>query len=92
MISANSRFVGSATVIATNSDGKSRKVILPKEAGIFSASVRIYTWVEGDRVDVVAHRNYGDASQWWRIADVNPSVMNWTEIPAGTRIRIPIVQ
>ncbi|ORT58174.1 tail protein X [Streptomyces sp. CB03238] len=92
MISANSRFVGAGTAIVTASDGKSRKVILPKGAEMFSASVRIYTWVEGDRVDLVAYRNYGDASQWWRIADVNPSVMDWTEIPAGTRIRIPIVQ
>ncbi|WP_159073499.1 tail protein X [Streptomyces sp. RTd22] len=91
MISANSRYASSVTTIITGSDGKSRNVILPKSAGVVSATVRIYAWAEGDRADLVSYRNYGDASQWWRIADVNPQVLNWTKVAVGTRIRIPIV-
>jgi phage tail protein X len=91
VISANSRYTSSVTVIVTGSDGKSRNVVLPKGSGAISVTVRIYTWAEGDRADLLAYRNYGDASQWWRIADVNPQIMDWTEVPTGTRIRIPIV-
>ncbi|MEW1675565.1 tail protein X [Streptomyces sp. VTCC 41912] len=53
--------------------------------------MQIYTWAEGDRADLLAHRHYGEASQWWRIADVNPQILDWTSVPASTRIRIPIV-
>lgn len=91
MISANSRYASSATALVTGRDGKSRNVILSKNTSALSVTVKIYTWAEGDRPDLVAYRNYGDASQWWRIADVNPQIMDWTEISAGTRIRIPIV-
>jgi hypothetical protein len=91
VITANSRYSSSVTTIVTGSDGKSRNVILPKSPGVLAATVQIYTWAEGDRADLVAYRNYGDASQWWRIADVNPQILDWTDIAVGTRIRIPIV-
>ncbi|WP_274919314.1 tail protein X [Streptomyces sp. WZ-12] len=52
---------------------------------------RRYRWKEGDRVDLLAHRHYGDATQWWRIANVNPHILDWTEPESGTVIRIPNV-
>jgi hypothetical protein len=91
VITANSRYASSVTTLTTGSDGKSRNVILPKSPTVLSVTVQIYTWAEGDRADLVAYRNYGDASQWWRIADVNPQILDWTDIAVGTRIRIPIV-
>jgi prophage DNA circulation protein len=91
VISANSRYAASVTAIITGSDGKSRNVILPEGPGVLAATVQIYTWAEGDRADLVAYRNYGDSSQWWRIAEFNPQILDWTEISVGTRVRIPIV-
>ncbi|MET9119955.1 tail protein X [Streptomyces sp. NPDC004528] len=91
MISSNSRYADLTPVIVTGSDGKTRNVIPPEGPMVVSATVTEYIWREGDRVDLVAYRNYGDAALWWRIADVNPQIMDWTELPAGTRIRIPIV-
>lgn len=43
---------------------------------------------EGDRLDLLASRFYGDSSLWWFIAHVNNLKTN--NIPAGVSLRIPI--
>ena len=43
---------------------------------------------EGDRCDNLAFRFYNDSSLWWFIARVNN--LKTMNIPAGTRLRIPI--
>jgi hypothetical protein len=48
-----------------------------------------YTWVEGDRIDVVANNLLGSPSFWWRIMDFNPELVDPTNIPIGTVIRVP---
>ncbi|MGD6750334.1 hypothetical protein [Streptomyces sp. BH105] len=91
MISANSRYAARTIQLVAGDDGKARNVILPGSPAVLTAIVRLYTWSEGDRPDLLAYRNFGDVSQWWRIADVNPQIMDWTDIAVGTTIRIPIV-
>jgi hypothetical protein len=46
---------------------------------------------EGDRPDLLAFRYFGDAGQWWRIADANP-VLDPDELTAtpGARLRITL--
>lgn len=46
----------------------------------------------GDRADLLAHRYYGDAEAWWRIADANPVLhpRELTDQPGKTlRITMP---
>ena len=45
---------------------------------------------EGDRPDLASHRVFGDAEQFWRLADVNltPRPVDLTRIP-GRRIKAP---
>ena len=43
---------------------------------------------EGDRLDNLAFRFYGDTNLWWFIARTNNLKSN--NIPAGTRLRIPV--
>lgn len=46
----------------------------------------------GDRADVLAFRQFGDAEQWWRIADANPVLdpRELTDTPGRTlRITLP---
>lgn len=50
-----------------------------------------YTWVEGDRVDIVANRFLNSASMWWKIMDFNPEIIDPFSIPIGATIRIPSV-
>lgn len=42
--------------------------LIPPTSGQFLHSVR-----EGDRLDLVAFKYYGDATKWWQIADASPA-------------------
>tara|TARA_Y100001970_G_C14253373_1_gene873404 strand:+ start:3750 stop:4043 length:294 start_codon:yes stop_codon:yes gene_type:complete len=44
---------------------------------------------DGDRLDILAGRYYGDASKWWVIAAL--SGIGWSlQVPPGTRLIIPL--
>lgn len=90
MISANSRYASSQVVAATY-EGQVIQVIVPSEQVAYSFSYVSYMWTDRDRLDRLAYDNYGDATQWWRIADANPQIIDWTTITAGTVIRIPFI-
>lgn len=42
-----------------------------------------------DRLDILAHRYYGDSRSWWIIAVANNLNNGSLVVPAGTRLRIP---
>ncbi|MHB9038478.1 MAG: LysM peptidoglycan-binding domain-containing protein [Armatimonadota bacterium] len=50
-----------------------------------------HTAVEGDRVDLIAHRYLGRAELWWIICDYN-DIFFPLEIAAGTVLRLPSVE
>lgn len=50
-----------------------------------------YTWVEGDRIDLVSQSLLGSPVHWWKIMDVNPEILNPFNITPGMTIRIPRV-
>jgi phage tail protein X len=51
-----------------------------------------YTAQEGDRWDLVAYEAYGDVTKMDAIIKANPSVSITPEIPAGTKLQIPIIE
>ena len=47
-----------------------------------------HTLTEGERLDVIAGKYYGDAGYWWVIAAA--SGIGWPlQVPAGTFLKIP---
>jgi hypothetical protein len=50
-----------------------------------------YSWVQGDRIDIVASRLLGNPAFWWKIMDFNPEILDPFSIPIGTQLRIPSV-
>lgn len=53
----------------------------------------IYVETEyGDRVDILAHQFYKDASLWWIITTANPNKLKRDSFmcPPGLQIRIPL--
>jgi nucleoid-associated protein YgaU len=52
---------------------------------------RLHTVVEGDRIDLLAHRYLGDARLWWIICDYN-DIFFPLELQPGTDLRIPSVE
>jgi hypothetical protein len=49
----------------------------------------IYTVQGSDRIDVLAHRHYGDEALWWVIAVANDMEILPTDLNEGEQIRIP---
>lgn len=43
---------------------------------------------DGDRLDLLAYRYYGDCALWWVIAEAN-DIANPLRITVGTRLRVP---
>lgn len=50
---------------------------------------RKHIWIEGDRLDILAHRYYGDPQYWWFILDANKRYMEEHEIKNGDTLLIP---
>jgi len=46
--------------------------------------------VDGDRLDGLAQRYYGNSSLWWIIAQANGLGKGSLAIPAGKQLRIPM--
>lgn len=60
--------------------GKDLRLITPP-AGRFLHMVR-----DGDRIDLLSFKFYGDATKWWQIADAN-----WADFPTDLVDRRPVV-
>lgn len=89
MISADSRY-SQSTVAAVEVNGAPRFVIVPSEEQAYSFSFQFYLVLQGDRIDNIAFRFYGDPLRWWVIADANPQIMDWSVLLPGTLIRVPV--
>jgi phage tail protein X len=48
-----------------------------------------HVYQNGDRIDLLAYKYYGDPSMWWVILDANPQYLHPLEIPSGARLIIP---
>lgn len=48
-----------------------------------------HIWAQGDRLDLLAKRYYGDHTLWWIIADFNNIMYFFEKIDLGTRLAIP---
>lgn len=51
---------------------------IPAVTGVF-----VHTLEEGDRLDHLAFKYYGETRDWWRICDANPEVLSPWELVGG---------
>ena len=80
----NSVSIGNKVTLATNN--VSVKIYRAANSGALPASK--YVLQEGERLDVLSGRYYGDSQYWWVIAAA--SGIGWAlQIPGGTLLRIP---
>lgn len=89
MIFPDSRYSDSNIVILPTASGTEVQVIVPSAQGAYTFSYVYYILTGEDRIDTIAYAFYNDPLQWWRFADANPEIMDWTNLIAGTLIRIP---
>lgn len=90
MISSNSRY---ATTKLTTQEINNKSVIyiLPPNQIVTVFSYTFYTVTFADRIDSIAATFLGNPALWYKIAQVNPQIMNWLNLQPGTVIRIPLV-
>lgn len=90
MISATSRYADSATVLLSTPSGP-RQVIVSGTQAAYTFTYVSHQITAADRIDLLADSYYGDATQWWAIADANPELLDWNNVPIGKIIRVPNV-
>ena len=91
MIFADSRYADGNFFRAFNSQKNQYDVVIFRESVNLTATYSYYTWVEGDRLDLIANEFFGDSNSWWKIMDFNPEIIDPLEIPIGYQLRIPNV-
>ena len=72
MFDRDSRYAKLPVLVHHDAEGRpvphvARRLIPDRAAAV--AQVRVQP---GDRLDLIAHRVYGDARMFWRLADANP--------------------
>jgi len=87
---ANSRYITTPILNRGKNFGTNklnRKIYLACEYEAISCKIAVLA--EGQRLDHIAGKEYGDSSLWWIIAAA--SGIGWgLQCPAGTMIRIPV--
>jgi phage tail protein X len=89
MITAQSRYASSVISVI---DHPTRGSVLSVEPRPAETRVFNFTYIvmeEFDRVDLIAYRVFGNAALWWKVADANPEILDWSEVEPGTVIRVP---
>jgi nucleoid-associated protein YgaU len=81
---------GDAEVITPIAHDGSRRRILDMRRITVAFSTHEHTVREGERLDQLASRFYGDPQKYWLILDANPEELNpFRLLRTGHRIRIP---
>lgn len=74
-VKPDSRFAKLPVLQVVAPDGSVRQVVaLRLELPAFTGDVKQYRVVQGEGIDLLAQRFYGDERLWWRILDANPVV------------------
>jgi hypothetical protein len=72
MFLANSRYAQVATVATTTSTGEQALALKLRRLTPVTGDARGVT--AGDRLDLIAQAQYGDATQFWHVADANSAL------------------
>jgi hypothetical protein len=91
MIFYESRYADSFIYKAYDARRNSYQINVVRNFPTEDAGFFYYTWVEGDRIDLLANTYLGNPSFWWKLLDYNPEIIDVFDIPVGTLVRIPSV-
>ncbi len=90
-VSADSRYAtGTLTRVPTLFSGN--VMLFPAPIDVEDTAFIYYVVSQGDRLDLLALKWYGDATKWWVIADVNPEIIWPAELMSGFVLRAPTPQ
>jgi phage tail protein X len=89
-VKPDSRFAALPTLTVTAPDGTRRQVIgLPLRRPPAAEEPVRHRLVQGELIDALARRYYGDEGLWWRILDANPAVYP-LDFEPGELLAVPL--
>lgn len=91
MIYTDSRYAAGTAYRAHDARTNTYEITVARRFPVQKTGFYHYTWVERDRIDLVADEFLGAPELWWIIMDFNPEVIDPFDIPVGTVIRVPNV-
>ncbi len=89
-IDTNSRYANNK-LVAVEIDGRTRTTIVIEPPDEQRITFSTYVWQDGDQIEYLSWSAYGDEQAWWVIADANPEILYWNDLPRGTKVRVPSV-
>lgn len=87
-VSPTSRFAHLPLLRTVGPGGDPREAIALRLSPPTLSTGGMHRVLQGETVDLLAHRYYGDASLWWRILDGNELVYP-LDIQPGDQLHIP---
>lgn len=76
---------------STSLDGQLKPVVFYEMSNLGLISYYEHEYKEGERLDDISYKYYKRPNFWWLIAEYNPQVSDFTNIPSGTVLKIPNV-
>ena len=89
MIYADSRYADGRIYTAFDSRSGKYQISANRVFPNVTSGYYIYTWRDGDRLDVIAQRMYANSDSWSFIMDYNPEIPDALNITPGTQVRMP---
>lgn len=89
MVFKGSRYSATEIVEVTGPDGRVARTLTTRVI-VHDASALEHTVSDGERLDTLANRFYGEATRYWLILDANPDTLNPFELlEPGRPIHVP---
>ncbi len=91
MYAPGSRYARVPRAVFVDASGRSRPYTLLRPFPAAAPAQQTYQLADGERLDLVAYRFFGDPEQFWRICDANATLRPDDLELVGNRFVIPIV-
>ena len=89
MISTSSRYISDIVVRVQDASGNWNLAVYSGTPSDERIQYIYYTITQGDTLPQLAYYAYNDDTLWWYIANANPEIQYWDDLPIGTIIRVP---
>jgi len=92
MIFQNSRYYNQLIdYVAITQDGNANPIVYYEFDNPGKISWWEHQYVEGERLEQIAHQYYKRPELWWVIPEYNPTIVDFINIVPGTIIKVPRV-
>jgi len=77
--------------VSTTAGGQANPIVFYEFSTLGTLTYFEHQYVQGERLDQIANKYYKDSEYWWIIPEFNPQIVDFTDIPEGTVLKIPNV-